>query len=323
MKKVDLFVSMRTDINSKTINNPLYFPVLCGSILHQENKKFARDDIGENISVKKNYYSELTVQYWAWNNVESDYYGLCHYRRYLSFTDKKYKINSHSHIVEPMLTRKSIKRHRLDDSQTMLKEIEKCDAIFPHAADVCHIPTPDGLKKTVRELWEAHDNVFIHKADLDILLDVIQDFYPEYVIAAKDYLSGTQHIGYNCFIMCRRLFFEMCQFQFDILFELEKKLDLKNYLGNTKRTLGYMGEILFGIYASTLLKSDTERIITRPLVYFEETRVPHSFMQGVYMFIVAWFTCVMRRSFEHILPYGSKRRETMRNIVNVFRKITA
>ena len=40
------------------------------------------DDEGDNISNKNKTYCELTAQYWAWKNMEADYYGFFHYRRY-------------------------------------------------------------------------------------------------------------------------------------------------------------------------------------------------------------------------------------------------
>lgn len=34
------------------------------------------DDTGDQISAKNPMYCELTAQYWAWKNLEADYYGL-------------------------------------------------------------------------------------------------------------------------------------------------------------------------------------------------------------------------------------------------------
>ena len=65
----------------------IYFPVQVGSY-GKENIGFARDDEGDNISQKNPYFCELTGLYWIWKNVDADYYGLVHYRRYFSAVPK-------------------------------------------------------------------------------------------------------------------------------------------------------------------------------------------------------------------------------------------
>ena len=87
-KDIKIFVSHRIDLDSETIDNPLFVPVRCGAVFDKrENVTMLGDNTGDNISEKRMSFCELTVQYWAWKNVEADYYGLCHYRRYFSFSD--------------------------------------------------------------------------------------------------------------------------------------------------------------------------------------------------------------------------------------------
>ena len=65
----------------------IYLPVLVGAA-GKESIGFSRDDSGENISKKNPYYCELTGLYWAWKNLNVDYIGLVHYRRYLGIGKK-------------------------------------------------------------------------------------------------------------------------------------------------------------------------------------------------------------------------------------------
>ena len=68
----------------------LFYPIQVGAAA--AGKRFAgilHDDEGDNISHKNPTYCELTAQYWAWKNDDADYYGFFHYRRYMSFSEKK------------------------------------------------------------------------------------------------------------------------------------------------------------------------------------------------------------------------------------------
>ncbi len=90
-KNIKIFVSHRIDqLSQKIESNPLFVNVRCGAVFdkrpHEVIGKLLGDDSGDNISAKRNEFNELTVQYWAWKNQKADYFGLCHYRRYLSFT---------------------------------------------------------------------------------------------------------------------------------------------------------------------------------------------------------------------------------------------
>jgi len=64
-------------------NDKMYVPLHVGRAM-SEDLGYLGDNTGENISDMNCYYSELTGVYWIWKNYhESDYVGVCHYRRYL------------------------------------------------------------------------------------------------------------------------------------------------------------------------------------------------------------------------------------------------
>lgn len=59
----------------------IYLPIQVGKA-GKESLGYQGDDIGDNISWKNPSYCELTGAYWGWKNLQCDYVGLCHYRRY-------------------------------------------------------------------------------------------------------------------------------------------------------------------------------------------------------------------------------------------------
>ena len=92
LSDIKIFVSNRIDLESKAIPNDLYIPIRCGAVFDKrDNVTMLGDDTGDNISEKRVSFCELTVLYWFWKNVKADYVGLCHYRRFLSFSSKKLK----------------------------------------------------------------------------------------------------------------------------------------------------------------------------------------------------------------------------------------
>lgn len=86
MKNIKILISCHK--KTEYIKNAILQPIQLGCAL--SNKYFPdmlHDDDGENISNLNSMYCELTAQYWAWKNLDADYYGFCHYRRYFNFSN--------------------------------------------------------------------------------------------------------------------------------------------------------------------------------------------------------------------------------------------
>lgn len=71
MKNIKIFVSHRLDIKSIQIPNPIFINVLCGAYRPHKENRLIGDNTGDNISKLQPYFSELTVQYWAWKNLQN------------------------------------------------------------------------------------------------------------------------------------------------------------------------------------------------------------------------------------------------------------
>lgn len=271
MGNIKIFVSHRRDMNSEVISNPIYCNVVCGSALIKNLNGKCADNIGDNISEKAPYYSEFTVQYWAWKNCKADYYGLCHYRRYLSFADKMYpEWNEQRFAAEQILTNKTVKKYGLLNVKKMEKEIKKYDVITSVTYDTKNIPNVPKFNN-VYEAFAYSPALFTSPESIEKLKGIVKDFYPEYYQALLDELDSPKHRGFNCFVMRKALFFAMCEFEFGVLFKLEKELDLKNRVGNYLRELAYLGEILYGTFIRWVINQKRYKVKETQIVLFLNT----------------------------------------------------
>lgn len=315
MNNIKIFVSHRIDINSEIVENSIYIPVRCGAIFDKENPmNILGDDTGENISEKRMSFCEFTVQYWAWKNIDADYYGLCHYRRYLCFSQQKFKTDKYNMIHVPVLTPHSKEIYNLLNKDEMEKLILPYDIITSEYANVSNIPTPLGKMKSVYEMWESYDNIFFEKSILLTLLKLIDKLSPEYSDSAREYLNGEYHRGFNCYILKKNLFYRLCEFQFPIMFEIEKCIDATDYNQTMKRTPAFMGEILYGIFMYHLIEKEKFNTSKRQLIFFSDTdRIKDRF--DLFKRLI-WFKFdrITRFLIDPIMPNGSKRREFIKNV---------
>lgn len=84
--KQDIRIFVTAHKNVDRFGSAIMQPVQVGP----KNERFPwafHDDEGENIANLNPRYCELTTQYWAWKNINADYYGFCHYRRYFDFSE--------------------------------------------------------------------------------------------------------------------------------------------------------------------------------------------------------------------------------------------
>ncbi len=212
------------------------------------------DDVGENISEKNPTYCELTAQYWAWKNEQADYYGFFHYRRYLSFSDQAYQENMYGEVEKDYLD-DSVYEDLCLDARKMQETICQYDVLT--AKSVCLKKMNKSLKSN---FYQYASTPYQYGEDLELLLDIIKEKYPDYVKTAKYYLYESP-IGYYCnmFIMKKELFNDYCSFLFDILQEHEKRRDYTDYNIDAYRVSGYLAERLFGIYYTHLKEGGAYR----------------------------------------------------------------
>lgn len=198
----------------------VYLPVHVGKE-GKDDIGYQGDNTGENISKKNPNYCELTAIYWAWKNLDADYIGLVHYRRY--FTKKE------ARSVEGK--RKQVLSY--EDWESILK---KTPIVVP------------GKRKYYVESNRSHYIHAHHAEGLEELERIIHEQYPDYVPAMEKVMNRTWAHMFNMFVMDKKHYDAYCEWMFAILAEIEKNVDISTYSAYEARIYGFISELMLDIW---------------------------------------------------------------------------
>jgi len=198
----------------------LYLPIFVGSKLHSNiPDNYVSDGTGDNISVKNPHFNELTALYWGWKNLDCDAMGLVHYRRYL--TDHKFP----SKNLRMILT-----------ADQVTKLLQHNDIIVP--------------KKRHYYVETNYDHyIHVHYSEpINQTRLIISEDYPKYLAAFDLVMQRKSAHMFNMFIMKKEPLEDYCKWLFDILFKLEKRVDISNYDTYEARVFGFVSELLLDVW---------------------------------------------------------------------------
>ncbi|MCR5143856.1 MAG: DUF4422 domain-containing protein [Lachnospiraceae bacterium] len=269
---IKIFVSNRIDLDSEIVDNPLYIPVRCGAVYDKrKNVEMLGDDTGDNISEKRMIYCELTVQYWAWKNIDADYYGLCHYRRYFNFGEKLPNIGLKQGVLDA-LTEENIKKIGIDDKEKVIEEIKKWDLIVTPMYEMGKDTIAKFPGRNARELWEKNCPNFLEPKSFDVMLNIIKELAPDYYKDAEYYMHRKKNSrGFDCYIMKKELFFSFCEFEYPLLGEFERRSKTEGYSTTQHRNVAYMSEWLYDIWIYHTTKNKQIKWTEKQLAVFNDT----------------------------------------------------
>lgn len=207
-------------------NSNIYIPVQVGAEGKDKIEGYQPDNIGDNISSKNNYYCELTGLYWAWKNLKADYIGLTHYRRH--FTCEKRIPKDEKEKFELILDREQAEKI-LETSDIILSKKRKyyIENLYDHYKHTMHIEPLDETRK------------------------ILEEQCPEYLDEFDKLHKRTSAHMFNMFIMKREYLDKYCEWVFKILFELETRINPKQYDSFHARYLGRISELLLDIWINT------------------------------------------------------------------------
>lgn len=215
-------------------DDSLYQPLLVGSDFFLDQQKgitlprhLALDNTGAHISSKNHNYSELTGLYWLWQNtVKKDtnpdsFYGLVHYRRFLSAKNKKTPLTK-------------------TELQNLINL--KYEIILPKKRNYY-----------IENLYSHYAHT-LHIGPLARTREIIKEKYPNFLPEFDRLKTRRSAHMFNIFIFKKLLFEEYCEFLFGILFTLESSLtkeELTRYDGFHARFFGRISELLLDVFLYT------------------------------------------------------------------------
>lgn len=229
-----------------------------GNITHQDYlwlvSNMVGDNSGDNISNLNREFCETTALYWVWKNIQKigslDYVGFMQYRRHFIFRSSVFD----NHRLDVEKEAYGCVHLQFNSVDKYLKQI----GLLQDEVDICIEKNPSGVLPVagnleacgVTSLWDDYVQKIpgVHISDLCILVEVVRSMDAVIGKLLEDYLNQPRKLMYQMFILPKEEFEQYCDFLFSILFEVHKHLDTSLYTPNGKRTLGYLAEILFGLY---------------------------------------------------------------------------
>jgi len=264
-KDIKIFISCHKE--ATVPENGVFCPIQVGTALASKKLEGMKyyDNQGKNISEKNRQYCELTAQYFAWNNIQADYYGFFHYRRYFNLSPVTLEEDGWGNVTYDRITKKVLEENYLDTKENIQAMIQNYDVIVPMGRAF----NREEASNTVYEQFAKEHPTL--KKDMDQAIHILSRKYPEFIDACSTYMNAKLAYECNMFIMKKDLFMQYSQWLFSIFDELDKKLDLTEYNMDENRVVGYIAERLFGVYFTKLKEDGIYKYREVQKVYFFHT----------------------------------------------------
>jgi hypothetical protein len=205
MRKVQIFVAMHKP-GARCLEDGVFVPIHVGRAEYVRRMMadgrsgldpddpmadMIGDDTGENISEKNPSYCEMTAHYWIWKNVkDTEYVGLCHYRRFFGVDVTEESIDSLMQDVDVILVEPSY----------------YVDSVFSYFAK------------------------FMGAENMTILSLVMKRRCPDFYETLEKICDGIKFYPFNMLLCRKPLFNEYCEWMFGILSECERYVKPAPYI---------------------------------------------------------------------------------------------
>lgn len=188
---------------------------------------YIKDNTGDNISDKNAYFGTQTGLYWAWKNLDAEYKGLVHYRRF--FVGKNVNRND---MIGSVITHEEIQpmlgRYKVFVPKKRRYYIETLGSHYAHTHDENHF---------------------------QIVRKIIEKDCSEYLTAFDRVLSRRWGYMFNMMILQKDLMNDYCSWLFNVLFQTFDQIDRTGMSAFDSRFCGRISEILFDVWIENKIET--------------------------------------------------------------------
>ncbi|MCQ2789813.1 MAG: DUF4422 domain-containing protein [bacterium] len=290
MEKVKILVTYNK--KHDILKSDIFTPIQTGRAIATEVfDEMIGDDTGDNISEKNWNYSELSALYWAWKNYDKlgcpEYIGHVQYRRHFILKEQNiyagttedaqfgYSVKFLNNMTEDYINTIGL------DNNTVNETLKNNDIIVVKKGDMSYIAC-----KNAKEDYLKHVPCSRY-TDYELLIDTVNKKYPEYKDAVREFENGPYRYFYHMFMMKKDIFFEYMDFVFNVLFDIESKIDYSDRGSRGLRVMGYLGEMLLSIFIFNKYKQNFKiKEVYSTYVYntsYDELKTPEQEVLAYYL----------------------------------------
>lgn len=198
-----------------------FYNLIQAGAINKTKFGYLSDDKGDNISNKNPYYSELTALYWGWKNLNYDFLGLVHYRRYFKGKLKIFANDKKIHVISK----------------------EECEMILANY----EIIVPKKRHYVIETLYDHYCRT-LRPEPLKAVGEVIKEKYPEYISEFNNLKKRRSAHMFNMMIANKSFLDKYLCWLFDVLRLLEEKIDSSTWNEYEKRYIGNVSELMLDIF---------------------------------------------------------------------------
>lgn len=267
------------------IESDVYKPLHVGRDCSSMDLHIEGDNSGDNISKLNPIFCEMTAVYWGWKNLDADYVGLCHYRRYFTFRNKMWIKNVIMYWRHRLLSNwlqpgkytysYETKQFIISDEEKLKRETtefqEKCRLLLKDDSDVdAIVPSPHVFPcVNVRQFFDR-----LCRDHISLLENIVKKNNPDFYRYLDLCLKSHTLYAANMFVFKKKVFDNYCQTIFPVLFEHIEAVKQTGWCNDPEkekcysRLSGYLSELLTSSYILKLLSEDNNKVIFANTVMF-------------------------------------------------------